>query len=113
MAKETWFDMLEFVPRRQLGQIVPYLGRQFARIVQPFLHNYGQLTLGNILINPPRESDLTRRPTLQVGQSYAQWYAEPWGTRSRQLVWSADLLMPENIQNFISLEIRFACIFQY
>jgi hypothetical protein len=109
LAKETWFDMLAFVPRRQLGQI----GRQFIRIVQPFLHNYGQITLGNIWINPPRESDLTCGPRLQIAQGYAQWYAEPWGTLSRQLVWTADLPMPENVKDFLSLEIRFACIFQY
>jgi hypothetical protein len=113
LAKETWFDLLAFVPRRQLGQIVSRIGRQFARIVQPFLYNYGHITLGNILISSPRESDLARRPTFQVAQSFAQWYAEPWGTLSRQLVWPADVSMPENIKDFISLEIRFTSIFRH
>jgi hypothetical protein len=54
MSKETWFDMLEFVGRRQLGKLVPQIGdRRFAGIAQSFLHNYGRITLANIFIFGP------------------------------------------------------------
>jgi hypothetical protein len=54
-SKETWFLILGWVPRRRLGQIVPQIGdRQFAAsIAQPFLHNYGHITLANICITGP------------------------------------------------------------
>jgi hypothetical protein len=98
------------VPRRQLGQIVPQLGRQFAGIVQPFLHNYGQITLNNIRLKPPCELDAIRRPKLEVTPKYPSRFDEPWRTISRQLdMPAADVPMPENIKDFMSLIIRFAC----
>jgi hypothetical protein len=76
--------MLAFMSRRQLSQIVPQIGdRQFARIAQSFLHNYGQITLANIYITGPRH----------------------------QLI-QQDMPMPENIKEFqfIELTMRFASI---
>jgi hypothetical protein len=75
--------MLEFVPRHQLGEIVPQIGdRRFAGIAQSFLHNYGRITLANIDITGP----------------------------SHQLI-QHDVQIPENVKDFLSLEIRFTCTY--
>jgi hypothetical protein len=80
MSKETWFDMLTFVGRRQLGQLVPEVGdRRFAGIAQPFLHNYGRITLANICISGPRH----------------------------RLIAQAAIALPENIKNFWFICLRF------
>jgi hypothetical protein len=73
--------MLEFVPRRRLGQIVPQIGdRQFAGIAQSFLHNYGRITLANIYITGP----------------------------SHRLIQHDDVPMPENVKDFLFINLRFA-----
>jgi hypothetical protein len=104
--------LLAFVPRHQLGQIVPQIGdRRFAGIAQSFLHDEvdNKVTLGNIWINGPREFDVNGHPSLRVWPKY--WYAKPWRTISEQLVLpAADLPMPENIKDFVSLRIRFTYI---
>jgi hypothetical protein len=80
LSKETWFDMLEFVGRHQLGQLVPQIGdRQLAGIVQSFLHNYGRITLGNVCIS------------------------HPWHRLIEHVVG-----MPENVKDFRVISLRFA-----
>jgi hypothetical protein len=76
--------MLEFVPHRRLGQIVPQIGdRQFAGIAQSFLHNYARITLANIHIIVP----------------------------SHPLIQHDDVPMPENVKDFRFINLRFAiCI---
>jgi hypothetical protein len=87
MSKETWFDMLEFVGRHQLGQIVPQIGdRRFAGIAQPFLHNYGRITLANICISGP----------------------------SHRLIAQGAIALPENVKDFLFISLRFAIyVFSY
>jgi hypothetical protein len=105
------------VPRSQLGQIVPQIGRQFGGIVQFFLHDEvdNKVTLGNISIYPPRDSDAYDLLKLQVRPKYAQWDDaqwddEPWCTISQQLV-LPHAPMPANIKDFLYLLIWFAvCI---
>jgi hypothetical protein len=86
ISKETWFDMLTFVGRRQLGQLVPEVGdRRFAGIAQPFLHNYGRITLENICISGPGHRLI--QPAVEV---------------------------PENVKDFLFICFRFAIyIFSY
>jgi hypothetical protein len=51
LPQENWNDLAEFVPRRQLGQIVPQIGdRHFAWIIQSFLHEFGQISIGKFQI---------------------------------------------------------------
>jgi hypothetical protein len=113
LAKETWFCLLAFMPRHQLGQIILQIGdRQFAGIAQSFLHDEvdNKVTLGNIWISLPRDLDAIGHPSLKVWPKYC-WYAKPWRTISQQLVLpSADVPMPKNIKDFVSLRIRFAYI---
>jgi hypothetical protein len=77
--------MLEFVGRRQLGQIVPQVGdRRFARIAQSFIHNYGRFTL-LICIS-------------------GRWH---------QLLQPA-VAIPENVKDFLVISLRFAIyVFSY
>jgi hypothetical protein len=50
--------VLPFVPRRQLVEIVKQLGdRQFTKILQFFLTQVGQITLGHLRIVAPRKND--------------------------------------------------------
>jgi hypothetical protein len=102
--------LLAFVPRHQLGQIVPQIGdRQFARIVQPFLHNYAQITLGNIEINRPVADEYptaTGRPQLQLWPKYANWNDEPWYTLSPQMI-LPDVPISENIRDFHHISILY------
>jgi hypothetical protein len=72
--------VFEFVRRRQLGQIVPQIGdRRFAGLVQPFLHNYGRITLANICITGPGHRLI--HPAVEI---------------------------PENVNNFWFMSLRFA-----
>jgi hypothetical protein len=60
---------------------VPQVGdRLFARIVQPFLHNYGHITLANISIDGP----------------------------DHPLIQHDDVPMPENIEDFEYIGLKFA-----
>jgi hypothetical protein len=104
---ETWFDWLAFVPRHQLGQIIPMIGdRKFASIVQKFLHEYGEITIDRIEIVAPYEKD-------------------PDGPYPRVRVWQndfplrfkmAEAQMPANIKTFKRFKLRFAThdtVFRY
>jgi hypothetical protein len=83
-----------------LGKIVPKIGdRKFASIVQKFLHEYGEITIGQIDIVPPYEEDLLsgHRPRVRALQHY-----------SPSSIRMAKAQMPANIKNFIYFELRFA-----
>jgi hypothetical protein len=91
--------MLAFVPRHQLGKIVPKIGdRKFASIIQKFLHEYGEIMIDYIKIVAPYEED-------------------PSGPHPRVRAWQndralrfemAEAQMPANIKTFDYLELRFA-----
>jgi hypothetical protein len=107
LAKETWFDLLTFVPRGQLGQIVPEIGdRRFAGIVQPFLHNYREITLGNIRIDRPRpkKEDASGRLDLRAWPKSTEWYHQ--GGHENLVL--PDMEMPINIKDFLMIRLRFA-----
>jgi hypothetical protein len=64
---ENWHDLLAFVPRPQLGLIVPQIGdRQFASIIQPFLHEIGEITIGKMRIIKPRVGVPSDRPMISI-----------------------------------------------
>jgi hypothetical protein len=105
LSLETWYDWLGFLPRRRLGQIVPKIGdRKFASIIQKFLHEYGENTIGDIQIFAPYEED-------------------PYGPHPRVRTWQnkrplrfemAETQMPTNIKNFGFVGFRYAThIFSY
>jgi hypothetical protein len=111
---EIWFGILPFVPRHQLGQLIPQVGdRRFAGIAQFFLHDEvdNKVTLGNISI----DLDASGSPKLTLGtwQEYVpgpQAEELPW-IDIRQLVLPAtDVPMPANIKDFLSLYIEFVFI---
>jgi hypothetical protein len=100
---ETWYDWLEFVPRHQLGKIVPEIGdRKFASIIQKFLHQYGEITIDRIQIVAPYEEDPNGpHPRVRAWKDY------PTPLRFEM----AEAQMPANINNFNKFELRFAIYF--
>jgi hypothetical protein len=98
---ETWYDWLALVPRYRLGQIVPMIGdRKFASIVQPFLHEYGEVTIDRIEIVAPYEEDPSGHPRVRTWQNNLPLRYE-----------MAETQMPANIRNFNKFELRFATHF--
>jgi hypothetical protein len=96
---ETWYDWLVFVPRHQLGKIVPKIGhRKFASIVQPFLHEYGEFKIDRIKIVAPYEED-PNGPHPRV---------RAWQNHSPLRFKLAEAQMPANITNFHIFVLRFA-----
>jgi hypothetical protein len=94
---ETWYDWLAFVPRHQLGQVVPMIGdRKFGSIVQKFLHEYGEITIDNIAIVAPYE-DPSGHPRVRKVQNNRHLRFE-----------MAETQMPSNIKNHNLFELRFA-----
>jgi hypothetical protein len=84
--------VLAFVPRIQLGCAVAQIGnRQFAGIIQPFLHGFGKITLGKMSIIPQNVfSDQTMvrvRPNAATNMP--------------------DWPMPKNIKNFWEIQLKF------
>jgi hypothetical protein len=99
LSLETWYDWLTFVPRHQLGQIVPMIGdRKFGSILQKFLHKYGEITIGDIEIVAPYEEDPSgSRPRIRLWQNHSLLRFE-----------MAEAQMPANIKHFDNFELRFA-----
>jgi hypothetical protein len=94
--------VLPFVPRLQLVEIVKQLGdRQFAKILQFFLTQVGQITLCHLRIVAPRENDPNGSgPIVEV---YKTWWDE--------LVLKTNLPdgpMPTNVKDFELIDLRFA-----
>jgi hypothetical protein len=91
---ENWYDLLSLVPRAQLGQLVPQIGdRQFARIIQSFLHEHGEHTLGKMEIIAPRTGVLSDSTMVYV------WF--------KGVTNLPDWPMPGNIKNFVEINLRF------
>jgi hypothetical protein len=97
--------MLTFVPRHQLGQVVSKIGdRRFAAIVQPFLHEYGQISLDKIwsIVAPYEEHPSDPGPRVRVCHDDLED-----GEQLVERVKMADVPMPANIKNFETLGLRF------
>jgi hypothetical protein len=91
LPQENWNDLAEFVPRSQLGQIVPQIGdRHFAWIIQSFLHEFGQISLGKFQIVFPTDGNA------------------PGIKSDRNIGWPLPALpMPSNIANFKKIDLWF------
>jgi hypothetical protein len=96
---EKWTDLLPSVPRRQLVQLLFQLDdRQFAKILQFFLTEVGQITLGHLRIVALREhAPNGGGPIVKVQkpQSYLETNL-PEGP------------MPNNVKDFKLIQLRFA-----
>jgi hypothetical protein len=102
---ENWADLLAFVPRHQLVEIVGQIGdRHFARALQFCLHKIGKVFLGGLRIFPPRKKDgQNGRPFVKLWRKHFGW--------GQQKLALADLPMPENVKWFKSIYLRFALLF--
>jgi thioredoxin-related protein len=87
---ETWTDLFGFLPRSQLLEIVSHIAdRQFAKFVQFFLHECGQITLGELHIKSSSDEN------------------EPAIVKSNNRdVPLATVPIPENIKNFTKITLR-------
>jgi hypothetical protein len=78
-----------FLPRRQLGELVPQIGDwYFASKAQFYLHECGQITLAYLTI----ESSTN-------GNGPIIWKGREWPL--------ADVPMPENVKDFKGIALRF------
>jgi hypothetical protein len=101
---ENWTDLLPFVPRRQLVEIVKQLGdRQFARILQFFLTEVGQITFSHLCIVAPQENGGS--PIVEVRKFCSEWGMRPPSDLETNL---PEGPMPPNVKDFKIIELRFA-----
>jgi hypothetical protein len=91
---ENWHDLLAFVPRSQMGNVVSEIGdRQFAYIIQSFLHDpVREITLGKIGMIPPRINVPSDQPMVTV-----------WRNAATNL---PDWPMPANIKDFKEINLK-------
>jgi hypothetical protein len=105
---ENWADLLPFVPRHQLVEIIKQLGdRQFASILQFFLTKEGQITLAHLRIVAPRENDPNDGgPIVEVRKRL--WH--DWEPRLPMDLETnlPERPMPTNVKDFKLIELRFA-----
>jgi hypothetical protein len=96
---ENWHDLLAFVPRCQLGNVVSQIGhRQFARIIQSFLHDeVREITLGRMYIIPPRLGVCSDLPMVKV-----------WPNKATNI---PDWPIPANIKDFKEIHLKFVFIY--
>jgi hypothetical protein len=106
---ENWTELLPFVPRHQLVEIIRQLNdRQFAKILQFFLTEVGQITLGHLRIVAPRENDPNGGgPIVEVRKSYCpdEWVDLPESDLETNL---PEGPMPANVKDFKLIQLRFA-----
>jgi hypothetical protein len=90
----VWHDSLALVPRSQLGNVVSQIGdRQFADIIQPFLHEVRKITLGEMRIIAPRPYVPSDQPMVHV-----------WPNAATNM---PDWPMQENIKDFKGIDLKF------
>jgi hypothetical protein len=122
---ENWYDLLAFVPRRQLGNIVSEIGDyQFASIIQSFLHGFGKIKLGKMKIFALRRNlrlfllDVGLaliRPIIMLIRPSIDIPPQPIVPLVRQMVKvrpnaatnMPDVSMPRNIKDFKKIEFQF------
>jgi hypothetical protein len=112
---ENWADLLPFVPRLQLVEIVKQLNdHQFAKILQFFLTEVGQITLDNLRIVAPRENDPNGGgPIVEVRKKVPPFRAQLVVLPPSDLETNLpEGPMPTNIKNFKRIELRFAIIYK-
>jgi hypothetical protein len=92
---ENWHDLLAFVRRSQLGNVVSQIGdRQFAYIIQSFLHDeVREITLGEMRIIAPRPDVPSDQPMVKV-----------WPKAATNI---PDWPMPANIKDFELIYLKY------
>jgi hypothetical protein len=105
---ENWADLLPFVPRPQLVEIVKQLGDgQFAKILQFFLTKEGQITLGHLRILAPRENDTNcDGPIVEVHKERPPFHPDMWPPSDLETN-LPEGPMPNNVKDFKLIELRF------
>jgi hypothetical protein len=117
---ENWADLLPFVPRHQLVEIVKQLNdRQFAKILQFFLTEVGQIALGHLRIVGPRFGPWQNDPSgyggpivevrkemlpLQRPDTWDVWPPSPSDLETNL----PEGPIPANVKGFKLIELRFA-----
>jgi hypothetical protein len=98
LPTENWHDLLSFVPRIQLGNLVSQIGdSQFADILQSFLHDeVRKITLGKMSIIAPRSYVSTDQTMVHV-----------WPNEATNI---PDWSMPGNIKNFKEIVLKFVLL---
>jgi hypothetical protein len=98
---ENWTDLLPFVPTHQLVRIASRTAdRQFATILQFFLHKYAKFTLGHIEIFEARKrSKAILRQLLEMRPGFVAFGPK---------MTLPDMAMTKNVNNFQSIGLRFA-----
>jgi hypothetical protein len=97
-----------FMPRRQLGELVPQIGNwYFASKAQFYLHECGQITLAYLTIGPAsiNDDDEPEYPIVDVEVGPAE---------EDECFWDlplADVPMPTNVKNFKGIRIRLVYVF--
>jgi hypothetical protein len=90
-----WLDVLPFVPRRQLAEIVSQSDDyDFASILQYFLNRVGQIAFGNLLVSVNDENSM---PIVGVLKEFGESIE----------TYLPDGPMPGNIRDFQSITLRF------
>jgi hypothetical protein len=110
---ENWADLLPFVPRRQLVQLLFQLDdRQFAKILQFFLTKEGQITLGHLRIMAPRKNDPKGGGPIVEVRNEMPPFRLPWDVLPPTPIDLETNLpegpMPTNVKDFKLIELRFA-----
>jgi hypothetical protein len=92
---ENWHDLLAFVPRPQLGNVASEAGgRQFAHILQSFLHDeVREITLSEMRIYAPRPDVSSDQPMVKV-----------WPNEATNML---DWPMPGNVKDFKEIHLKF------
>jgi hypothetical protein len=101
---ENWSDLLPFVPTHQLVEIVSGTAdRQFANILQFFLHKYAKFTLGHMEIFAARKRGTAiLRQLLEI---------RPGFLASGPKMMLRNMAISKNVNNFQSIGLRFAFSF--
>jgi hypothetical protein len=98
LPTENWNDVFDFLPRHQLGELVSQIGDwYFASKAQFYLHECGQIILGNLTIGPSENG----HPIVDV-RSEDQCFGD---------LPLADVPMPTNVKNFEGVRIRLLVFF--
>jgi hypothetical protein len=104
---ETWVDALAFVPRWQLGKVVDQIrNRQFAKIIQFFLHKCGEITLNNMEIFEPRGNGCH---PMVIAKQVKNNRATLWLRKTTTTL--SDGPPPKNVKDFTSINLRFPNLF--
>jgi hypothetical protein len=99
---ENWAELLGFVSRRELGEVVANVGnRHFAWLLQSFLHEYGEITLGSMELLPPDKDFANGRQIIRAKPTCMK--------RWKKMFFPVEHgPMPGNVVNFQEIQLRYS-----